>query len=153
MPITYASEQLSIDDMLTIQDIPFAIQAGLQQRDDGLLELPFAQATHNHIQTIHASAQFTLAETASGMFLLHTFPELAPRVFPVLRSSETKFRKPARSKLTAYPEIKEIDIADFEEDLHRKGRGMIPVHVEVCDEAGVTTLTGKFFWFVQLQAN
>ncbi|OIO71020.1 MAG: hypothetical protein AUJ56_05185 [Zetaproteobacteria bacterium CG1_02_49_23] len=137
---------------LAIGDIPFAVQAGLRQRADGLLELPFCPQVHNHLQTVHASAQFTLAETASGMFLHQQFPALAPHVLPVLRSSETTFRKPATSGLTAYPSIREADISTFETTLHRKGFALIKVSVTVKNEEGAATLTGRFIWFVQTRA-
>ncbi|MCK4671138.1 MAG: DUF4442 domain-containing protein [Candidatus Aegiribacteria sp.] len=41
----------------------------------------------NHLQTIHASAQFTLAETASGEMLRIELPELVGKVVPIFRDS------------------------------------------------------------------
>jgi len=48
--------------MDTIQ-IPFAKHIGIEKKEEGTLKLEAMEVVQNHIQTIHASAQFTLAET------------------------------------------------------------------------------------------
>jgi len=59
----------------------------------------------NHIKTIHASAQFTLAETASGACLQEIFPELKGKAVPILREAKIKYSKPASKKICTYANV------------------------------------------------
>ena len=54
---------------MDVTKIPFVKKAGVIKSTKGVLELPFDETVQNHLQTIHASAQFALAETASGEIL------------------------------------------------------------------------------------
>jgi hypothetical protein len=62
-----------------------------------ILEMPESPLLLNHVGTVHASARFALAEASSGEFLLRHLGEAQGRVFAVLRTSDVKFRKPARA--------------------------------------------------------
>jgi hypothetical protein len=44
---------------------------------------------------LHAGAQFTLAETQSGLYLQTLFPELESQVIAILRESKMRYKKPA----------------------------------------------------------
>lgn len=134
---------------MDVTKIPFVEKVGIVRTGNGLLELPFSAATQNHLNTFFASAQFTLAETASGDMLQSLFPELVGRVVPVLRDSSVKFRKPAISAITAHATVSDDAASRFMEQLSRKGRSSIPVEVELKDAEGVVTCTGTFNWFVQ----
>lgn len=59
---------------MEIVEIPFTKHIGLKQENETLKLEPLA-TVKNHIDTIHASAQFALAETQSGLFLELAFPE------------------------------------------------------------------------------
>ncbi len=72
---------------MDVTKTPFVEKVGVIKATNGKLELPFTESTHNHLQTIHASAQFALAETASSEILATSFPELVGKVIPVLRDS------------------------------------------------------------------
>jgi len=133
-------------DVLTV---PFVKKAGIQRSADGRLELPFDDSVHNHLQNIHASAQFTLAETASGEYLQTVFPELLGKVIPVLRDVQVKFRKPALNSIRADASLTEESIAKFREQFANKGRALISVHVDIEDVEGTLTLSGEYNWFVQ----
>ena len=89
---------------MNVLEIPFVKKVGIS-RNNNNLELAFTIDTHNHLETIHASAQFTLAETASGEYLQSLFPELAGKVIPILRDASVKFKKPAVKNIIAYPSI------------------------------------------------
>lgn len=91
----------------------------------------------------------TLAETASGECLLQTFPDLANSVIPLLREAKVKFRKPAEGPLTAQPSIEPSMREAFEQQFHKKGRGLVTVCVEVRNAEGEATCTGEYEWFVQ----
>ena len=60
---------------MKVTDIVFVKLVGIEQESDEL-SLEFKEDVQNHLNTIHASAQFTLAETQSGLHLQKLFPEL-----------------------------------------------------------------------------
>jgi len=134
---------------MNILEIPFAKTLGMELNSNGVLELPFSERIHNHLQTIHASAQFALAETASGAALLQRFPELEGKLIPVLRDAQVKFRKPAQQNIMAYPSLNEEAVEKFQQQFSAKGRALIPVDVEVKDSAGTVTCTATYTWFMQ----
>lgn len=133
---------------MNLLEIPFVSHVGLQNNPDGNLVLPFDNKVQNHLQTIHASAQFALAETASGECLLKTFPDMAGKVVPVLRDSQIKFKKPAQKDIVAYPHIEKESIDRFSEQFAKKGRASISVNVDIKDIEGTLTASGEFNWFV-----
>ena len=134
---------------MNVIEIPFVDKVGIQRNADGELELPFCTGVQNHLETIHASAQFTLAETASGEILRKSFPDLVGKVIPVLRESQIKFKRPANKKIVAYPSVTAESLSKFEEQISKKGRATITVEVQVKDIDGTATCTGTFKWFVQ----
>lgn len=134
---------------MEITDIPFARTLGLEKSTNGVLELGFDAGVMNHLQTIAAAAQFSLAELASGEYLMQVFPELTDKVVPVLRDSRLKYKRPANSRISAYALSTDKDIAKFREQYERKGRGLISVHVEVKDAGGNLVSAGSFSWYIQ----
>lgn len=134
---------------MDVTEIPFVDKVGIKKNTDGKLELPFDQSIQNHLQTIHASAQFTLAETANGEILQTIFPELVGRVIPVLRSSEIKFKKPTTKTISAHPAVLDQAISKFREQFERKGRSSISVDVKIMDSDNVVTCVSTFNWFLQ----
>lgn len=135
---------------MDVLKIPFVNKVGLKKNSDGILELPNEPEVQNHLQSIHAGAQFTLAETASGELLQILFPELAENVIPVLRDAQIKFKRPAQKTITAYPSIPEEKSIEFKNQLLQKGRALIEVNVVVKDAEGVVTCVGVFNWFIQI---
>jgi len=134
---------------MDVIEIPFVKKVGIVRSAEGSLELPFNNSVHNHLQTIHASAQFALAETASGEILQSLFPELIGRVVPVLRDSQIKFKKPASKTISAHPSVSEESLSKFKSQFARKGRSSISVSVEIKDSENIITCSGIFSWFVQ----
>ena len=134
---------------MNVLKIPFVEKAGITKTADGQLELVFREDIQNHLNTIHASAQFTLAETASGEVLQQQFPELVGKVVPVLRDSEMKFKKPALQNIYAQASISDESRSKFSEQFSKKGRASITVHVDIKDVEGTVTSIATFNWFVQ----
>jgi acyl-coenzyme A thioesterase PaaI-like protein len=119
--------------------------------DDGhILELPESPLLLNHVGTVHASVQFALAEACSGEFLLRQLGD-EPKVFAVLRRSDVKFRKPANGTLRAVARFANDESVSAE--LASRGRALISVFVEIADPHGIVTMTGKYDWFLQRQAD
>lgn len=129
--------------------IPFARKIGITVLDDGTMELLSDESIYNHVRTIAASAQFTLAEISSGEYLKQIFPELVGKVVPLLRDSKIKFKKGATVAIRAYPTVDEDSIVKFNSQFERKGRSSIAVSVEVKDMSNDVTCTGTFSWYVQ----
>lgn len=134
---------------MDVTEIPFVATVGIARTEGGGLTLPFSLSTQNHLNTIHASAQFTLAETASGELLRILFPELVGKVVPVLRESQIKFKKPASAAIFSFPTVSDDAVSRFKEQFEKKERSSIPVDVEIRDSEGLVTCTGTFNWFVQ----
>ena len=134
---------------MNVLEIPFVQKVGLSRNRDGYLTLPMDKSNENHIQTVHASAQFTLAETLSGEALQKMFPHLAGQVVPILRESEIKFKKPATGEVYGLAHIDNAMKEKFEEQLAKKGRASISVNVEIKDTNEIVTSLGRFDWFVQ----
>ena len=133
---------------MTIKDVPFASFIGIKDNKDEL-SLDFKEQVQNHVKTIHASAQFTLAETKSGLYLVELFPELEGKVIPLLREANIKYKKPAEQKIFAYASIEEASIEKFKTTFDKKGRGSISVKVQIKDINDVLCSEGEFSWFVQ----
>ena len=129
-------------------DIPFVRHIGIEEQN-GELSLDFKNDVLNHIETIHASAQFALAETQSGMHLQNLFPDLEGKVLPVLRDAQIKYRKPAQEKIIAFASTDAEDVAKFRSQFEKRGRASIQINVEVKDINGVLTCQATFTWFVQ----
>ena len=113
-----------------------------------LLELPFGEIVRNHVGTMHAAAQFALAEAASAACLQRDFPALAGRVFAVVRGVQLKYRKAATGQLFAYARPDEFTLAHLAADLTTRSRTTATVLVELKDEAGNVSFAGSFEWFI-----
>jgi acyl-coenzyme A thioesterase PaaI-like protein len=134
---------------MDVTTIPFVEKVGIIRSTQGLLELPFNESIQNHLQTIHASAQFALTETTSGEILQRIFPELVGKVVPVLRETNIKYKKPAIKTISANPTVSDDAVSKFKEQFTRKGRSTISVNVEIKDSEDVVTCVSMFKWFVQ----
>lgn len=134
---------------MNVTEIPFVKKVGIIKSSNGKLELPFTNETHNHLETMHASAQFTLAETASGEFLQTLFPELVGKVIPLLRDSTVKFKKPAMKSIIAYPSISNESREKFNSQLSKKGRASISIDVDIKDIEDTLTCVASYNWFIQ----
>jgi acyl-coenzyme A thioesterase PaaI-like protein len=134
---------------MDILKIPFVEKVGIQHDNRGL-NLPFRSDNLNHIGTTHASAIFTLAESASGEALQNFFPEYVGKVIPVLRDSQIKFKKPTTEVVHAFSSVSDEDTQTFKTQLDKKGRALINVQIEVKDDSETVVCIGTFTWFVQM---
>lgn len=103
----------------------------------------------NHVDTVHATVIYGVAEAASGHCLLARFPSLVGSFIAVLRSSSAKYRRPASpdGDIHARGTLSEESAERFHERLTSRGRAS--VEIEVCVTQNDTDLfTGTFGWFV-----
>ncbi len=133
---------------MDVTQIPFVKHIGIEKNEEGTVKLKPTVRVENHIETIHAAAQFALAETQSGLYLQTLFPEYRGKVMPLLRESSVKYKKPATSTLTASAYVEEGVKEKFLIAFEAKGRAIITVYVELRDENEVVTMRGEFTWFV-----
>ena len=132
---------------MKITTIPFVEHLGIQQEQNHLVLEP-SRILENHIGTIHASVQFTLAESQSGLFLQTEFPDIG-EVIALLRSSTVKYKLPAKSKLIAKASMTQESKEKFMAQFTKKGRAAITVQVEIQDREQCVTMMGEFIWFIQ----
>ena len=134
---------------MNVTNIPFVKHVGIDHKDVDTLQLEAKTCVQNHIQSIHASAQFTLAETQSGLYLQELFPEYVGKVVGVLRGSTVKYKAPAMTSIIAKATLSNEAKEKFVIQLERKGRATLTIDVSVLDEEGTLTMQGVFTWFVQ----
>lgn len=134
---------------MDITKIPFFEKIGIKKSDNGRLVLAQDESNLNHINTLAASAQFTLAESASGEALQTLFPDLVGKVMPVLRDSQIKFKRPTVHSVSAVASVDNAMREKFIAQYDRKGRASITVNVDLVDAKEIVTCSGVFNWFVQ----
>ena len=138
---------------MDILSLPFNKFIGLELSSDPayLMSLPARVEYENHLQTVHASALFALAEASSGEFLLREFAEVENAV-PVVRNVEVKYRKPAKGMVSSTASLT-TNKADVLETLQRKRRALVPVSVLLYDANAVLVMQATFEWFVLINDN
>jgi hypothetical protein len=133
--------------------VPFNELVGLKAADDqtrGILQLDDKPEYGNHIGTVHASAQYALAEATSGRCMLTRFAsELSTGVIPVVRNVQLKYTAPAKGKLYSRAEVTDEQAAQFLENLQANGKAALHVAVNIVDEHGTVTMTSTFEWLVR----
>jgi acyl-coenzyme A thioesterase PaaI-like protein len=132
-------------------DLAFNQALGIKDAPPGaahLLELPMSPFVHNHLGTMHAAAQFALAEAASAARLQHNYGAQVGEVFAVVRGVTLKYRKPATGDLLAYAEPDESTAQHLLNDLATRSRTTATIRVELKDRTGNLTFAGSFEWFI-----
>jgi acyl-coenzyme A thioesterase PaaI-like protein len=137
-----------------VTDLPINHLLGIRLAPVGsehILELPDAPLLRNHLGTIHVTAQFALAEAASGEFLLAALGPRQDEVVGVLRRAEIKCSRPANGDLRAWARFETSDeAASFAAMWHHR-RTNINVRVEIRDATNTLTMRTTHGWFLQLR--
>ncbi len=133
---------------MNASDIPFAKYIGIKEKEERFF-LEYSENISNHIRTIHAGAQFTLAETRSGIYLLKLFPELEGKTVVVLRDAKIKYKKPATGTIVANSYADEDKILQFQSQFEKKGRGLLEIKVEIKDDKENLASVSTFIWYIQ----
>lgn len=138
---------------MKVLEIPFNEFLGIKQSPDEsgmLLELDESAALLNHIGTVHACVQLSLAEASSGEFLTRALPEYESRAVAVLRRVEAKFRNPIRGQIFARAVTTESEVRQAAQPLASKGRAIVAVTMEIVDNSGVVGMAATFEWFARM---
>ncbi len=115
---------------------------------DTIFMLEDRQDYQNHLGTVHASAQYALAEATSGEILERNLGEWNGAYFPVVRRVEVKYKNPANGRLFSTGLIDPEKAVKARDELLNKGRTLVDVRVRLLDEGRNTTFEGTFTWFV-----
>jgi len=133
---------------MTIANIPYAHHTQITLHN-GTPNLTLHSHLTNHIGTLHAGALFTLAETASGLYLESLSEDNSDTLLPLLRTSSIKYKHPAQGTVHAKASVDPDDFSLFKQQLHKRGRASIAVDVAILDEAEKICMIGTFGWYVQ----
>ncbi len=123
--------------------VPFAQTVGIEYNS-----LESRSALHNHLGSLHAGALYTLAEDASGTYLLERFSDLKDDVIPLLREGSMKYKQQVFGSIHAKAFVESEVLEKFEERLKIKDRALIEVKIELFDEEDKVVAVGSFVWFV-----
>ncbi|WP_438482847.1 DUF4442 domain-containing protein [Oleiharenicola lentus] len=132
-------------------DLAFNQALGIQDAPAGaahLLEMPFSGTLQNHLGTLHAAAQFALAEAASAECLQRHFGNTVGEVFAIVRGVEVKYRKPGTGDLLAFGTLDEATQKNFLHELTTRNHSTAVILIDLKDRAGTLTFHGKFDWFI-----
>ena len=134
---------------MNVFELPFNKHIGLEKssNQDYLLMLNNKKEYLNHLETVHASALFALAEATSGYFLLNEFQDL-DNILPVVRTVETKYKKPAQGMVFSKANFVEVDKEKVLEELNTKQRTLIIVRVQLYDSQENNVMQSDFQWFI-----
>jgi acyl-coenzyme A thioesterase PaaI-like protein len=136
---------------LRATDLAYNRALGIRDAAPGaehLLELPFGPLVQNHLGTLHAAAQFSLAEAASAECLQRCYGAELGDVFAVVRGVEVKYRKPAAGDLLAYGAPNEPTRLHLLAEMAARGRGKAVILIDLKDRSGTLTFHGQFEWFI-----
>lgn len=137
---------------MDVTKLPFNEFIGLSLSSDPnyLLMLDNRPEYRNHLDTVHASAQFALAEATSGKFLLGEF-EALQGIIPVVRKVEIKYKRPSTGKVFSKARFQGTDRKTILAALEEKKRVLLQVEVTLYDESGQLVMQAGFEWFVTKQ--
>ena len=132
--------------------IPFNKYIGFEPSTDPayLMVLPARAEYENHVQTVHASALFALAEATSGLFLLREFVEVE-NVVSVVRVVSVKYKKPGKGAIRSKASLA-TDKTEVLETLQKKRPVLVPVQVSLYDGGDVLVMSATFEWFVLIKS-
>ena len=135
---------------MNVLDLPFNKILLIKKSDvpDTILMLEDRMEYQNHLGTVHASAQYALAEASSGEILERNFGDWKGAYFPVVRRVEAKYKNPAKGRLFSTGFIEQDSAMKAKKELSEKGRTLVYVIVRIVDEENNVTLEGLFTWFI-----
>ena len=135
---------------MNVLELPFNKILLLKKSEapDTILMLEDHEKYQNHLGTVHASAQYALAEASSGEILERNFGDWTGAYFPVVRRVEVKYKNPAKGRLFSTGSIDADKAAKAKKELGQKGRTLVDVMVKIIDEQKNITFESTFTWFI-----
>lgn len=135
---------------MNVLALPFNTILMLKPSDlpDTILMLDDQEKYQNHLGTVHASAQYALAEASSGEILERNFGDWTGAYFPVVRRVDVKYKNPAKGALYSAGFIEADSALKAKKELAERGRTLVDVRVKILDEAKNITFESTFTWFI-----
>ena len=135
---------------MNVLNLPFNKVLLIKKSDlpDTVLMLEDGVKYQNHLGTVHASAQYALAEASSGEILEQNFGDWNGAYFPVVRRVEVKYKNPAKGRLFSTGFIDADSAVKAKEELSEKGRTLVDVMVKIVDKGNNITFESRFTWFI-----
>ena len=104
----------------------------------------------NHVGTMHAGAQFSLIEAASGAAVSSAFLDLLGRATPLAQGAELTYKRPARGDVTAEAVVAPEVVERVRAELETEGRSRFEVPVTLTDAEGTLTTEATMRWYIRL---
>ena len=130
-----------------IHVIDFVERAGIRVDEVGpgrcVLSLP-EEPNVNHFGTVYAGAIYTLGEVPGGVLFFATFD--AERFFPLVKSSQIRYRRPGRGRLSVEASISADEVARLEAEAAEYGKADYELELEITDGQGevVAVMTSQY---------
>lgn len=98
----------------------------------------------NHFGTIYAGALYTLAEVPGGVLFFATFDD--ERFFPLVKSSQIRYRRPARGRVRVEATISPEEVERLEAEAAEHGKAEWELDLPITDESGtvVAEMTSQY---------
>jgi len=147
--MTFKVKNMKSITEIDVTKLPFNHFIGLKISDKNsyFLMLDNRVEYRNHLDTVHASAMFSLAEATSGYFLLNEFSELTD-IVPVVRKVEIKYKKPTKGGVFSKAKFLDTEKSEIFEALTLRGRAILKVEVTLFDETEALIMQSIFEWFI-----
>jgi acyl-coenzyme A thioesterase PaaI-like protein len=138
-----------------IERLPFNELVGIQvlvaEPTRSKCKLQFRASLGNHVNSVHAAAQYALIEAASGAALMASFSEMLDDVIPLAAGAEVAYRAPALGDCTADATVDQEDIDRVKEELKSSKRSKVGVRVNLADSHGTISTEATIFWHIRVK--
>lgn len=141
---------------MDVSQLPLNVHLGLENlrsgSGDSEIVLNPSGVHLNHLQTVHATVLYAMAEAASGQLIVDKIVQQLPKLTVVLRGAAMKYRRPGHAdhSLKATARFDATETADSQlVRLSKRGRALVAVSATV-QQAETELATGTFNWFVAL---
>ncbi len=114
-------------------------------------QCPDTAPYRNHIGSIHAGAQFLLAEAVSAAAFVGAFAQQFSGSTPLIEKLETAYVARAKGDLQARAEVVG-DIAAAHAEYEQHGKARLDVQVSVSDSEGKEVMQAKALWYIRKNA-
>lgn len=121
---------------------PHRLEVTEQTHEYLAVKMPFGKQLTNHVGTLHASALFTVAETAAGIHATSVIP--GNRAIPLLRGATVSYTRRASGDLTATARVKAGESERVLADFDANNRADADIEVDVVDTENEIVFKGTF---------
>jgi acyl-coenzyme A thioesterase PaaI-like protein len=137
-----------------LEGVPFNAYIGIQlvrtEPGRSKCKLPFRDELTNHVGSLHAAAQYSLIEAASGAVLMSSFPELLDAATPLALGAEIAYRAPAHGDCIAEATLDHEDIEEAKLQLASARKARVDVRVNLADANGTISTEATIHWYIRM---